>query len=139
MIENNLSFPSFFALSPIRKVDTKDIKNFSIFLEDKVCYSAFIRRWISLESRLERVDVFSYTIFHPYSSTSIARFLSGIIKGFVPFRHSKLLWKFVFSGLDFLQKEEIWVVGFEYFFEFSFIVSRSDPVHVPGDDAHRKI
>lgn len=73
---------------------------------------------------------------HPHTRPSVAGFFCRIIVCSIWTRCEEIWTEFIWSGFDFLEKEDIRIIGRYERLEFSLFLDSTDTIHVPGDDAH---
>lgn len=135
-IEDELVLPRLFALATVRKVDTEDIKNFTVTFEDEVSDTTFIGGWVALESSLDGVDVLAHMFSNPDSGSSISWLLCRIVECLISVGIIEEESELIRTTLDFLHEEDIRLVGRDELVEFSLFLDCADAIDVPGDDFH---
>ena len=138
-IKYDLPFPRIFTFSTIREIDTKNIEHTHIRFQNHLdmCYSTFICCRITRET-IEKSDgrLLIDSIMDPYSCPSISCFFCRIVVGSIIWWREKIWRELIWSGLDLLHEENIWIVFLDQILDFSFFFCSSDTVYIPGDDFH---
>jgi hypothetical protein len=76
---------------------------------------------------------------YPRSRPRISWLLGRIIVGSIWWRIHELCWHLIHTTLDLLHEYDIRIIGRDEIRELSLVMSRTDTVYIPGDDAHRLI
>lgn len=148
-IKNELILPCLLAFPTIWKINTKDIKNGLDISRICQSWNLFLLELYMRDSSLipiriiwktgepDNIILVIHSGMYPDTSTSISRLLCRIVVGNVRERREKILCELIWSGFDLLHEEKIWIMKFDEIHEFSFLMSSSDAIDVPSDDAHK--